>query len=184
MSTGNVCSTCGGSGQACCGTGNAGTCSAGFACSGRNAAQGTAGTCGACGGTGQTCCGGATPCTAGACMLGASDNVCSTCGGSAQSCCGTGNAGTCSAGFVCSGRGHPGTWHLRRLWWGKSALLSDHGRPSRRWRRQRLRGAPGLRARCHRQPVRKLRDRRAVLLWHRWQRHLLDRAGLHRPQPE
>jgi hypothetical protein len=45
-SAGNTCSTCRGSGQSCCGTGNQGTCETGLACSGRSRNNGTPGTCG------------------------------------------------------------------------------------------------------------------------------------------
>jgi hypothetical protein len=123
-SSGNTCSTCGGSAQSCCGAGSTGTCDTGLVCSGRDTATSAAGTCGACGGTDQLCCptgggpgaadSGVTACTSPQeCVLAASGNVCATCGGSGQSCCGTGGTGTCTTGLACSGRsrtnGTPGT---------------------------------------------------------------------------
>jgi hypothetical protein len=66
MAADNVCGACGGAGQPCCGSGNNGTCSTGFACSGRMGQTGAAGSCTACGAAGQPCCGnGANACTAG-----------------------------------------------------------------------------------------------------------------------
>jgi hypothetical protein len=44
---GNQCGTCGADGQACCGTGNNGTCATGLACSGRMNGTGVAGMCAA-----------------------------------------------------------------------------------------------------------------------------------------
>ena len=113
--TGNQCAACGGVGQPCCGTNNAGTCTAGLACGGRNAGAGTPGMCATCGGTGQLCCptGGAgvdggpppTACqTALSCILAAAGNSCGTCGGAGQPCCGTVNDGTCGASLACGGR--------------------------------------------------------------------------------
>jgi len=62
--------------------------------------------CRAGGGAGGGLGGGATTCNTGlSCMLGASGDTCSsTCGTSGASCCGTTNTGTCSAGFLCTGR--------------------------------------------------------------------------------
>jgi hypothetical protein len=112
--TGDQCGGCGGSGQVCCGNGNNGTCTAGFGCAGRNAAQGVPGMCGACGGSGQACCttaggapvdGGVSACTAPlACLVATAGNQCGTCGGDGQPCCGTGNNGACNTGLGCAGR--------------------------------------------------------------------------------
>jgi hypothetical protein len=110
---GRQCGACGGAGQPCCGTGNNGSCSAGFACTGRDDNMGMPGMCGPCGGTGQLCCpggggggdGGTSPCMTGfSCLLTATTNQCGTCGASGQPCCGTGNTGTCEMGFGCAGR--------------------------------------------------------------------------------
>src|SRR4029079_13832782 len=107
--TGNQCGTCGGAGQPCCGTAGAGTCSAGFACSGRNAGMGAPGMCAPCGAAGQLCCpmtGGAMACEASlSCIVSATGNQCGACGALNQACCGTNNAGTCTGtGLACGGR--------------------------------------------------------------------------------
>jgi hypothetical protein len=110
--TGRQCGACGGTGQPCCGTGNNGTCSAGFACGGRDSSMNLPGMCAACGDTGQLCCpngggadGGSMPCLTGfSCLLTATTNQCGACGASGQPCCGTGNNGSCTAGFMCTGR--------------------------------------------------------------------------------
>ena len=99
---GNQCGPCGCSGEACCGMGNAGTCSGGFACTGRNVAMGNPGMWAVCGEAGEACCstaGGGTACNSAtlACIA----NQCTACGGVGQACCG---AGTCTAGLACAGR--------------------------------------------------------------------------------
>ena len=119
--------TCGGAGQPCCGTNNAGTCNTGLACGGRNAGMAVPGMCAACGGAGQLCCpaianpdGGAgqTQCgTTMSCLVAATGSQCGTCGGAGQPCCGVGNNGTCTAGsglncvgrMAMAGAGAPGT---------------------------------------------------------------------------